>query len=207
VPSATIDSDTFFHFRPQNFTVMALNKSILRLLLAIALLLLIPLVAMQFNTGVNWSVSDFVIAGILLLGTGLAYLLVASKARNGAYKLAVGVAVAASLMLVWGNLAVGFIGNEENPANLLYGGVLAVGFIGAVVAQLRPLGMARAMSAAALTQFAVPFVAMAIWRPELNKGVVLVLVLNTIFAGLWVASALLFRRASLTGSGQSQQLA
>ena len=186
---------------------MALNKSILRLLLAIALLLLIPLAAMQFNTGVNWSVSDFVIAGILLLGTGLAYLLVASKARNGAYKLAAGVAVAASLMLVWGNLGVGFIGNEENPANLLYGGVLAVGFIGAIVAQLRPLGMARAMSAAALTQFAVPFVAMAIWRPELNRGVVLVLVLNTIFAGLWVASALLFRRASLTGSSQNQQLA
>ncbi|MDF7809839.1 hypothetical protein [Hymenobacter sp. YC55] len=175
---------------------MTLNKSILRLTLAIAFLLLIPLVAMQFNTGFDWSVSDFVIAGILLFGTGLAYLLIASKTRNGAYKLAVGVAVGAALLLVWGNLAVGFIGNEENPANLLYGGVLAVGAIGAIVAQLRPLGMARAMFAAALTQFAVPFVAMLIWRPELNRGVVLVIVLNTIFAGLWVASALLFRRAS-----------
>jgi hypothetical protein len=155
---------------------------------------------MQFNTGFNWSVSDFVIAGILLLVTGLLYLLVASRGRSGAYKLAAGVAVAASVLLVWGNLAVGFIGNEENPANLLFGGVLAVGSIGAIVAQLRPLGMARAMSATALTQFAVPFIAMAIWRPELNWGVLMVLVLNTIFAGLWVASALLFRRASAAGS-------
>ncbi|UOQ66932.1 hypothetical protein [Hymenobacter volaticus] len=155
---------------------------------------------MQFNTGFNWSVSDFVIAGILLLGTGLLYLLVASRARSGAYKLAAGVAVAASLLLVWGNLAVGFIGNEENPANLLFGGVLAVGVIGAIAAQLRPLGMARAMFATALTQFAVPFIAMAIWRPELNQGVLIVILLNIIFAGLWVASALLFRRASVASS-------
>lgn len=175
---------------------MALNKSILRLLLVIALLLLVPLAAMHLGIGFNWSVSDFVIAGLLLLGTGLLYLLIASRARSGAYKLAAGVAVGAALLLVWGNLAVGFIGNEENPANLLFGGVLAVGFIGAIVAQLRPLGMARAMFATALAQFAIPFIAMAIWRPELNRGVLIVIVLNTIFAGLWVASALLFRRAS-----------
>lgn len=49
-------------------------------------------------------------AGILLLVLGLLYLLAASRGRSGAYKLAVGVAVAASLLLVWGNLAVGFIG-------------------------------------------------------------------------------------------------
>ncbi|ALD21716.1 hypothetical protein [Hymenobacter sp. DG25A] len=178
---------------------MTLTKSILRLAVATAFLLLIPLVAMQFNSGVNWTFSDFVVAGILLFGTGLTYLLIAGRARNGAYKLAAGVAVAASLLLVWGNLAVGFIGSEDNPANLLYGGVLAVGFIGAIVAQLRPLGMAKAMFAAALTQFAVPFVAMLIWKPEINLGVVWVIALNTLFAGLWVVSALLFRRAGTAG--------
>jgi hypothetical protein len=141
---------------------------------------------------------------MLLLVVGLLYLLAASRARSGAYKVAAGVAVAASLLLVWGNLAVGFIGNEENPANLLFGGVLAVGFIGAVLAKLQPQGMARAMFATALTQFVVPFTAMSIWRPELNRGVLMVVVLNTIFAGLWVASALLFRRASATGYGVSQ---
>ncbi|QDA59542.1 hypothetical protein [Hymenobacter jejuensis] len=153
------------------------------------------------------SVSQFVIVGILLLVTGLLYLLVASRARSGTYKLAAGVAVAASLLLVWGNLAVGFIGSEDNPANLLYAGVLAVGLIGAIVAKLQPLGMSKAMFAAALTQFAFPFVAMSIWRPELNMGVVLVIVLNTIFSGLWVASALLFRHASVTGAVANQQLA
>ncbi|UPL49616.1 hypothetical protein [Hymenobacter sublimis] len=145
--------------------------------------------------------SHLVMAGILLLVLGLLYLLVASWGRSGAYKLAVGVAVAASLLLVWGNLAVGFIGSEDNPANLLYAGVLAVGFIGAILAKLQPQGMAKAMFATALAQFAVPFVAMAIWRPELNLGVLWVIVLNTIFAGLWVVAGWLFRRAGLAGAG------
>ncbi|UOQ75936.1 hypothetical protein MUN84_15060 [Hymenobacter sp. 5516J-16] len=145
--------------------------------------------------------SHLVMAGILLLVLGLLYLLVASWGRSGAYKLAAGVAVAASLLLVCGNLAVGFIGSEDNLANLLYAVVLAVGFIGAILAKLQPQGMAKAMFATALAQFAVPFVAMAIWRPELNLGVLWVIVLNTIFAGLWVVAGWLFRRAGLASAG------
>jgi hypothetical protein len=103
--------------------------------------------------------------------------------------------VAAGLLLVWGNLAVGFIGNENNPANLLYGAVLAVAAVGALVARFRAAGMARAMFGAALTQVAVPLVAAAIWRPEVNQGMLYVLALNTIFAGIWVVSGWLFRRA------------
>jgi hypothetical protein len=113
----------------------------------------------------------------------------------------------AGLLLVWGNLAVGFIGNEDNPANLLYGGVLAAAFIGALAARFRPRGMAYAMFAAALVQFLVPLVAAAIWRPEVNLGMMQVLALNTVFAMLWVGSGLLFRRASATGANASHQLA
>ncbi len=51
-----------------------------------------------------------------------------------AYRFAVGVALAAAFLLVWMNLAVGLIGSEDNPANLMYFGVLAVGFIGAIIA-------------------------------------------------------------------------
>jgi hypothetical protein len=153
------------------------------------------------------TVAHIVMAGILLLVLGLLYLLIASRGRGGAYKLAAGVAVAASLLLVWGNLAVGFIGSEDNPANLLYAGVLAVGFLGAITAKLQPQGMSKAMFATALAQFAVPFVAMAIWRPELNLGVLWVIALNTVFAGLWVTAGLLFRRASVGSLGSGRQLA
>ncbi|WP_139924559.1 hypothetical protein [Hymenobacter sp. DG01] len=153
------------------------------------------------------AISHVVMAGVLLLVLGLLYLLVASRGRSGAYKLAAGVAVAASLLLVWGNLAVGFIGSEDNPMNLLYGAVLAVGFVGAVLAKLQPQGMAKAMFATALTQFAVPFVALLIKQPELTMGVLWVIVLNTVFAGLWVAAGFLFRRAGLAGADLGRQVA
>jgi hypothetical protein len=188
-------------------TAMTLAKSLVRLALATACLLLIPLVAMQFTSEVVWTLSDFVIAGSLLFGAGLAYVLVARLGNNTSYRLGAGVAVAAGLLLIWVNLAVGFIGSENNPANLLYGGVLAVAFIGALIACFRPQGMANAMFAAALAQFVVPLIAASIWKPGLNLGMVQVLVLNTIFAGLWATSGWLFRRTSGFSSNPSQQLA
>ncbi len=191
---------------------MTLTKSIIRVALSTALLLLIPLVAMQFNTGVTWTLFDFVVAGILLFGAGLLFVLIARLGNNSAYRLAVGVAVAAGLLLVWANLAVGLVGSENNPANLLYGSVLVVAFIGALVARFRPLGMSRAMFGAALTYVLVTAVALFIWKPpvataEPSVGLVNVLVANGLFAALWAASGWLFRRASGTGSLLSHQLA
>ena len=182
---------------------MTLSKSLLRVALATAIVLLIPLVLMQFSKEMVWSVSDFVIAGALLFGAGLAYVLVARMGSKGSYRLGAAVAVAAGLLLIWGNLAVGFIGSENNPANLFFGAVPVVAFVGALVARFRPLGMARALFAAALTQFAVPLVAAAIWRPEVNLGMLYVLALNTIFAGIWAASSWLFRRAGRSAQAAS----
>ena len=164
----------------------------------VALILLIPLVAMQFTSEVNWTLSDFVFAGVLLFGTGLTYELVARKAGGIAYRAAVGVALAAAFLLVWINGAVGIIGNEDNPANLMYGGVLAVGIIGAMIARFQPQGMARALFATALAQMMVPVIALIVWRPSLDDapGIVGVFMLNAFFVMLFVVSALFFRRAA-----------
>lgn len=188
---------------------MTLAQSITRIALATVLLLLIPLVAMQFTQEVVWTLSDFVVAGILLFGTGLTYVLVARQGGNTTYRVAVGVAVAAGLLLVWANLAVGLVGSEHNPANLLYGGVLAVAVIGALVARFRPLGMSRAMFAAALTYVLVTAIALVVWKPsaataEPSVSLVNVLGFNAAFAALWAVSGWLFRRAS--GSGSSSKL-
>ena len=132
----------------------------------------------------------------VLFGAGLTYELVASKGDTIAYRLAVGVAVAASLLLVWVNLAVGLIGNEDNPANLMYIGVLAVLFIGAVISRFQPRGMAHASFATALAQALVPVIALTIWKPRVTSGVVNVLGVNALFVMLFIGSALLLRRAS-----------
>src|SRR5688572_13837431 len=127
--------------------------------LAAAFILMLPLLAMQVTDQVVWDLADFGVAGALLVGAGLTYVLVARKAGKIAYRTAVGVAVAAALLLVWINLAVGIIGTEDNPANLMYIGLLAVGFIGALIARFQPQGMARALFATALAQALVAVIA------------------------------------------------
>ena len=65
-----------------------------------------------------------------------------------AYRAAVVVALGAAFLLTWVNLAVGITGNENNPLNLMFFGVLAVGLVGAVVAGFKSGAMARAMAGA-----------------------------------------------------------
>jgi hypothetical protein len=172
------------------------SRKIIRIVLVTAFLLLLPLLAMQITDEVVWDLADFAVAGVLLVGTGLMYELAASQTTKTAYRVAVGVALATAFILVWMNLAVGLIGNEDNLANLMYIGVLAVGLSGAVIARLEPRGMARALFATALAQALVPVIAMIIWKPPITSGVVGVLGVNAFFVALWVGSALLFLRAS-----------
>ncbi len=164
--------------------------------LAAAFILLLPLLAMQITDEVVWDLADFAVAGALLVGTGLTYVLVARKAGNIAYRAAVGVALAAALLLVWINLAVGVIGTEDDLANLMYVGVLAVGIIGAIIARFRPHGMARALFATALAQALVAVIALIFglgspWSPPAE-----ILALNGFFVALFVVSAWLFRNAA-----------
>ena len=162
-----------------------------------ALLLLLPLAAMQFTDEMNWDETDFLVFGAMLAAACGTYELAARITVNSAYRAAVGVAVAAAFLLVWMNLAVGIIGSEDNPANLMYGGVLAVGIVGAVIARFRSVGLARAMSATALAQASVGVIALSAGfgsaAPSFPEAVV---VLTGFFAALWLISAWLFRKAA-----------
>lgn len=183
------------------------KKSFLPVLLVPSVILLIPLAGMVFKVdGWAWDAADFIVFWVLIAGAVLAYKLVASKAANRAYRVATGIAVATGLILIWINGAVGLIGSEDNPANLMYCGVLAVGVIGAVIARLEPLGMARALFATAVAQFLVPLIALIIWRPDFSPGVVQVLVLNFFFVLLFAGSSLLFRHAGTNSGGADVQL-
>lgn len=73
-------------------------------------ILLVPFIAMQFAGGVNWNTFDFVAAGVLVAGTGLAWVLSTLKARSMRTRLAIGAALALAVLLVWAELAVGVIG-------------------------------------------------------------------------------------------------
>ena len=96
--------------KPKNANIIMQNKNIIRIVLATAFILLLPLLAMQITDEVVWTLGDFAVAGALLVGTGLIYELVARKIDNIAYRAAIGVALLAALLLVWVELAVGIIG-------------------------------------------------------------------------------------------------
>ena len=137
------------------------HKSAVRVALATGFLLLIPFLAMQFTEEVEWDLADFTVAGVLLFGAGLTYELAVRKAAgNIAYRAAIGIAVLAALSLIWVNLAVGLIGAEDNPANLMYCGVLVVGIVGAIFSRLQPRGMALTLISMALAQALVAVIAL-----------------------------------------------
>lgn len=73
-------------------------------------LLLIPFIAMQFTNEVAWSVMDFVMAGILLLGTGLAIEFVLRKVKNTKHRIIICILILLTLLLLWLELAVGIFG-------------------------------------------------------------------------------------------------
>ena len=169
-------------------------RSAVRIVLAAAFILLLPLLAMQITNEVVWSVGDFAVAGSLLVGTGLVYELAARKAGNAGHRSAVGVAALAVLLLVWLSLAVGIIGVEGDPADLMYVGVIAVGIIGAIIARLQPHGMARALFAMALAQALVVVIALIAGKQNSPSSSVTEIVgVNTMFIALFLGSAWLFR--------------
>lgn len=171
-----------------------------RLAFVTASILMIPAVAMQFTHEVSWNLFDFVFAGVLIFGTGLLFELARARVHSGPYAIATGMALAGAFLLIWINGAVGIIGNEGNPANLMYFAVIAVGFLGALIARLKPQGMARALVATAVVQMLVPVVAFTLFHPPFDSGVVKVFILNACFVLLFIGSALLFRRAGTVAS-------
>lgn len=201
--------ETFAGIIRENITFNIMkNKNIIRIIIGTICILMIPLIAMQFTDEVKWTLFDFVFAGALLLGTGFAYEFVSRKANHITYRAAVGMAVMTALLLVWVNGAVGIIGDEGNPANLLYAGVLAVGFFGALLARFRPLGMSRTLIAMAVVQMLVPVAALVIWNPQIDSwgapGLLGVFILNAFFAGLFIGSAILFRQANAAVAKQGR---
>lgn len=163
-----------------------------------ACLLLLPAMAMLWfpASGVNWTGSDFILMGVLpAILCGL-YELGAWLSGNIAYRAGFGVAALTGFLTIWVNLAVGMLGDEDGTINLMFAGVLFIAAAGALVAGLKPRGMALAMSAAAIAQLAAVGLALAVDDYEARE-----LTFTAMFALPWLASAALFRKAAADARG------
>ena len=158
-----------------------------------AILLTLPAIAMAAGApGVVWTASDFIAMGLLLgLACGLCEL-VAWGSSSGAYRMGGLAAVATGFLTIWVNLAVGMIGSDDNPYNLMFLGVLAVALAGSIGARFRASGMAWAMVAAAAAQAILGATGIA---QDPRGGV-----FSMLFALPWLISAALFWKA---GAAQS----
>lgn len=165
---------------------------------AVAVLIVFIPLSMQFTNDVQWN--EAIAYSVILLAVGGAYeMVVALKKQSSAYRFAFGVGFAGVFLLGWVSGAVGIIGSENNPANLMYWAVFAVGFIGSLLSRFKPRGMAFTLFAAALVQISVPVIALFIWPAQTSwgaAGVIGVFILNSIFAVLFAGSGMLFLRAT-----------
>jgi hypothetical protein len=95
-------------------------RSVLRVALVTASILLLPLVAMQITDEVDWTLADFVAAGVLLGGSGLLLELAVRKPGKLAYRAAATAIGVAAIVL--GEA-------DDAPGLMLFGGLLIVGTV------------------------------------------------------------------------------
>lgn len=152
-------------------------------------LLLLPLVAMQFTSEVRWTGFDFLVAALMLGAAGGAFELALRLSGLTVYRAGAALAILTAFLLVWINGAVGIIGDEKEPANALYLGVVLLAVLGALLVRFRAAGLARVMGAAAIAHLLIA-------AGLLFAGDGPAFVLTLFFGGLWALSAGLFREAA-----------
>ena len=158
-----------------------------------ALLLSIPAIAMLFTNEVDWDETDFIVMGALLAFACGVYEVGARLSGSRAYRAGFALSIVTGFLMVWINLAVGIVGSEDNPVNLLFFGILLVGAIAAPLGRFTPRNMARALQATAIAQALV-----TIWIALMGD---FVFVLSGFFIAAWLSAAHLFKVAAEEQAG------
>ena len=153
------------------------------------LILLLPLVAMQFTQEVQWTAFDFIVAGAMLAALVGAFELVVRLSGNWAYRAAVVVAAFAAFLMVWAQGAVGLVGSENDLFNLIFLIPLLIGATGCFIANFKAAGMSRMLATMAVVQAITVGIGYAVTRDPDSF-----ILLAWVFA--WNLSAWLFARAA-----------
>lgn len=175
------------------------KKRLIGWIVFVVCVLLIPFISMRFTDAINWTLTDFLLMGIVLSGMGIAYELIARKSKKITYRMAFIIGLAGAFLLFWVNGAVGIIGSENQDANLLYGAVFVVGLVGSIISRFKAKGMSTTLLVASVVQMIVPIATLIIWPPsEISwaPSVFVVFLLSGFFAFLFYLSSMLFKRSS-----------
>ncbi len=157
------------------------------------LLLVLPAIAMHYTPQVRWDETDFLVMGLMLGGMGLAAEWMIRRSPNLWSRAASVVSLLTVFLTIWANLAVGMIGSEDSPFNLLFAGVPVIALIGSAMARLKPRGMAISHGAAAAAQAGIAAMGAQI---DARGGT-----FSALFAGLWLIAAVLYWLAASRAEG------
>ena len=86
------------------------SKRLIIIVLISVIILLLPLIAMQLTDEVNWTLFNFIIAGVLLVGTGIILEFIMRKIKGKRNRIIIIVGILLMLFLIWAELAVGIFG-------------------------------------------------------------------------------------------------
>lgn len=154
-----------------------------------AALLLAATIANRTVAGFNWTPRDFLGAALVLGAVCLAYEITTRKAASSAFRAATCLALLGGFVVVWANFAVGIIGTEDNPANLMFLAPLALGAAAAFAVRFRPAGMAETLALLAAV-YAALGLWLALWVAPMPGGLIFLV------AAIWSAAALLYKRTA-----------
>jgi|TARA_B110000240_G_scaffold521_1_gene538 hypothetical protein len=88
-----------------------MKKRPIIILSLITVLLMIPLIAMQFTNQVNWSVGDFIVMAMLLYGTGVLCEFAIRRITTISYRYLTIVLILLCCLVIWAELSVGLFGS------------------------------------------------------------------------------------------------
>jgi len=154
-----------------------------------AAVLALPAVTMQFSKEIAWGPEDFAILGALLVLLCVTVELAARVSSKRYFLAGVVLAGIGGFALIFINLAVGIIGSEEDPRNLVYYAIPALGFLGAIVGRFRSTVLIRLLMVMTAIQLSAAFLAPA-------DMVRIMIPFTGLFVGLWLSSALLIQRST-----------
>ncbi|MFM8844415.1 MAG: hypothetical protein ACKOGN_00720 [Gammaproteobacteria bacterium] len=152
-------------------------------------LLLLPAVAMVLGDEVHWGPLDFTLLAALLAALCGAIDVASRYSLSRSYRAGVAVAAIGMFLMVFANIAVGIVGNEDNPLNLIFLLIPVLGIAGSVFTRFRATGMARSLEIMAVVQAGVLLLA---WPGAKTVG----LLAMAFFVALWLLAARLLRAAA-----------